>query len=135
MPMEITIAVPTHPVDSFEASYVHLPSEEGSMGVLQNHAPLRCVLDTGIVTCRLPDASERAFFVSGGLAMIADNKVLVLADTAEPAEDIDIERVRAAEERARKRLLDQTSDTDRARAEASLKRSLFRLKANQAAGR
>ena len=133
--MKITIAVPTHPIDSFETSYVHIPSEGGSMGVLQNHAPLRCVLDTGVATCRLPDNSERAFFVSGGLAMIADNKVLVLADTAEPAKNIDIERARAAQERARERLQGQSSDTDRARAEASLKRSLYRLKATEAAGK
>ncbi|MCG3196799.1 MAG: ATP synthase epsilon chain [bacterium] len=135
MPLHFKLAIPSRSIADFEALYVQLPSEEGSMGVLQNHAPLRCVLAPGVVTCKLADNSQKVYAVSAGVASVKHNVVTLLADTAESADSIDSTRARAAEGRARARLESFESGVDRARAEAALARALARIKATQAVAR
>ena len=129
MPVQVIVCVPTHQIAEFEAEYVQLPSAQGSMGVLPNHAPLRCVLEPGIVTCRESANKTSIFSVSTGLAVIEDNVVTILADSAERAEDIDTPRAEAARERAQERIRTIDSSIDYLRAEIALKRSLARLQA------
>jgi len=129
MAIQVTLNIPTHNVADFSAIYVQIPSAEGSMGILKNHAPLRCELIPGTVICRLPDQSLKVFFVSSGLAMVQSNTVTILADTAELADEIDLTRAEAARNRALGRLCEGTMHIDRARAEAALHRSLARLEA------
>ena len=131
MPIQLNLCAPTRQVAEVEAEYIQIPSAQGKMEVLKNHAPLRCVLEPGVVTCRLEDGSERVFAVSSGLAMIRDNRVLVMADAAEKGEDIDVARAEAAMERARERLHRMGHGVDLARAEAALKRALARLEATR----
>ncbi len=135
MPLHFKLAIPSRSLADFPAEYVQLPSAEGSMGVLQNHAPLRCVLAPGVVTCRLPDHTRRVYAVSSGVASVRNNVVTLLADTAEAAESIDTARARAAEGRARARLQSFESGVDRARAEAALARALARIKSSQSIDR
>jgi F-type H+-transporting ATPase subunit epsilon len=116
-------------VAKVEAEYVQIPSAEGMMGVLPNHAPLRCVLQPGIVTCRMADNSEELYTVSTGLATVRNNEVVVLADAAEKGDEIDLERAAAAKERAQQRLHTMDRSVDRDRAELALKRSLIRMSA------
>ena len=101
------------------------------MGVLPNHAPLRCVLEPGIVSCRKSDNSEEIFAVSTGLAMIRNDEVVVMADAAERGDQIDLERARASEQRARERLHAMDSSIDIDRAEIALKRALVRMQARE----
>lgn len=70
----------------------------------------------------------RRAFISGGFAEVSDNRVIVLADAAELAEEIDVLRARAAKERAERRLRERKADLDFQRASAALQRAIYRLK-------
>ncbi len=130
MPLQVNLCIPTQPLANLTAIYVQLPSAAGSMGILPSHAPLRCELAPGVVVCRLTDETERVFSVSSGLAVIRNNTVTILADTAEDAQNIDTSRAQAARERALRRLGgDEAGMIDRVRAEAALRRALARLDA------
>jgi F-type H+-transporting ATPase subunit epsilon len=96
------------------------------LGILPSHAPLVTSLQAGSLRVKR-DGSEDDFFVSGGFLEIREDHVKVLADSAERGTEIDLERAEAARERAESRLRDE-STVDRARAAASLQRSLTRLK-------
>ena len=102
------------------------PGSLGELGVLPNHAPLITSLQPGELRVK-SGGSEDDFFVSGGFLEVQSDQVTVLADAAERDSEIDLERAETARQRARERL-DQATDADRARAQASLSRSLGRLK-------
>jgi F-type H+-transporting ATPase subunit epsilon len=104
---------------------VNLPLENGSIGVLANHAPLMGAVVDGVVTCA-SDEGEYVIAVGIGVVNIVNNAVTVLSRTAEEAEDIDLARAEAAEKRARERLAAKNADTNAARAEAALHRAVAR---------
>ena len=104
---------------------VNLPLENGSIGVLANHAPLMGAVVDGIVTAA-SDEGEYVIAVGIGVVNIVNNEVTVLSRTAEEAENIDLARAEAAEKRARERLAAKNADTDAARAEAALHRAVAR---------
>ena len=104
---------------------VNLPLENGSIGVLANHAPLMGAVVDGIVTAA-SDEGEYVIAVGIGVVNIANNEVTVLSRTAEEAENIDLARAEAAEKRARERLAAKNADTDASRAEAALHRAVAR---------
>ena len=135
MPVELNLSVPARQVAKLTAEYIQIPSAQGKMGVLTNHAPLRCVIDPGVITCKRKDETVQVFAVSGGLAVVGNNEVTVLVDSAEPAEDVDSKRAAAARERAMERLRSMNAEIDHVRAEAALKRALARLQAAGLAGR
>lgn len=74
---------------------------------------------------------EIALVVTGGFLEVRPDRVIVLADAAERAEEIDLARAEAARKRAQERLVNQTEDVDRARAEAALRRSIARIQVAQ----
>jgi F-type H+-transporting ATPase subunit epsilon len=99
----------------------------GEFGILPNHIPFLTTLQPGELRYR-KDGQLEYMAVTGGFAEISDNKVTVLAEAAEKAREIDIDRARRAKERAEKRLaMAKTEAIDYLRAEAALKRSLVRL--------
>ena len=100
---------------------------EGQLAVLPNHAPLLTILQPGELVIR-KDGEEFLMAVSGGFLEVRDNKVIVLADTAERAEEIDIARAEEAKHRAEELLATRPPDMDLAAAEAALRRSMARLK-------
>ena len=104
---------------------VNLPLENGSIGVLANHAPLIGAVVDGVVTCA-SDEGEYVIAVGIGVVNIVNNEVTVLSRTAEEAENIDLARAEAAEKRARERLAAKNADTDASRAEAALHRAVAR---------
>ena len=104
---------------------VNLPLENGSIGVLANHAPLMGAVVDGVVTCA-SDEGEYVIAVGIGVVNIVNNEVTVLSRTAEEAANIDLTRAEAAEKRARERLAAKNADTDAARAEAALHRAVAR---------
>ena len=134
MPLQLKLSVPTKEVADMTVEYVQLPSEEGSMGVLQNHAPLRAALEPGVLTARDLEHKNHYFFVSSGLAMIQDNVVTILADSAERAEDIDEARAQAAADRARERIGNPSPEIDIRRAEIALARAIARMNAKHKLG-
>ncbi|MBC7223155.1 MAG: F0F1 ATP synthase subunit epsilon [Anaerolineae bacterium] len=120
---------------SGEVDLVLAPGIEGQLGILPNHAPLITALLPGELIVRQGD-EEIVFAVGGGFLEVVHNKVTVLADSAERAEEIDVERALAAKRRAEERLAQRRAeDIDHARAEAALRRAMARLRAAEYAKR
>ncbi|MGH2542029.1 MAG: F0F1 ATP synthase subunit epsilon [Ardenticatenaceae bacterium] len=78
---------------------VILPGTEGELGILPRHTPLLTALKPGVIVIR-KDGNDEVFAVGGGFADVRPNKVTVLAQSAEHAEEIDVERAEAARQRA-----------------------------------
>ena len=114
-------------VYSDEVDVVVAPGIEGQLAILPNHAPLMTMLQPGELMVR-KDGEEQSIFVSGGFLEVQGNKVTVLADTAERAEEIDTARAEEARLRAEQMITMPPSEADHARAQAELLRSLMRLR-------
>lgn len=114
-------------VYSDEVDIVVAPGTEGQLGILPNHAALMTMLQPGELLVRKA-GEETVMAVTGGFLEVFENRVTVLADTAERAEEIDMARAEAARKRAEERLKVRAPDTDLARAQAALLRALARLK-------
>jgi F-type H+-transporting ATPase subunit epsilon len=110
-----------------EVDIVIAPGIVGQLAILPHHAPLMTMLEPGEL-CVRKGAEENFIAISGGFLEVLDNRVVILADAAERAEDIDLARATAAKERAQQGLKSSVSEVDHARAEAALRRSLARLK-------
>lgn len=128
MPIHCDIVTQERMVYSGEVDYVSLPGTEGMMGVLPNHAPLLTALDFGEVMVRVK-GDEEFFAIGGGFAEIRPDRVVVLADSAEQAEEIDLERAQQARERAEEAMATGVRvDAERyAQIEAALKRAQIRI--------
>lgn len=112
---------------------VEIPGEDGYFGVLPGHAPLLAALQPGELWYRR--GGQRHFaFVAGGFAEVLPDRVAILAQVAEKAEEIDIQRAEASKRRAEDRLARPTSDLDTARARVALLRSLMRLQVSARRG-
>lgn len=125
--LRLEIVTPDRLVLSEDVDYVGAPGYDGEFGILPNHIPFLAALQIGPLHYNI-GGQTRYVFISGGFAEISDNKVTVLAEAAERAEDIDIDRARQAKERAEQRMSMEMDSVDYARARASLARSLHRLK-------
>ncbi|MDP7618663.1 MAG: F0F1 ATP synthase subunit epsilon [Dehalococcoidia bacterium] len=112
-----------------DVDLVVLPGIDGQLGVLPRHAPTVTALQAGEVVAR-KSGEEALIAVTGGFVQVSPESVVVLADAAEHAEEIDIERAQAARDRAQQRVEERPpmTDVDVARAESALARSLIRLK-------
>lgn len=115
-------------VFSEDVDIVIAPGSEGELGILPRHAALMTTLQPGALRARI-GVDEIDLAIGGGFLEVRDNRVLVLADSAERAEEIDTERARAAEERARQLLAERSTQTvDLLQVEGALRRSQIRLK-------
>ena len=153
--IQLVIVTPERHLLSFSVSEVTLPGADGELGVLPGHAPLITELGIGELTYRgtyeTPSATtdetgEQEFrppdwrphvAIIRGFAEVLGDRVTVLAETAERPEEIDIERAKAALERAEKRIAAGAGaqDIDWDRATGALQRALVRLKVAEYAPR
>lgn len=112
-----------------DASSIIAPGMLGYLGVLTDHAPLITPLVSGKLQVRDANGQESEYFISGGFLEVSNNVATILADAIEKPDDIDIERAKASEQRARERLSQSSRpNIDTARAEVALKRALWRQK-------
>jgi F-type H+-transporting ATPase subunit epsilon len=126
--IRLDIVTAERAVYSEDVEMVIAPGVEGQLGILPHHAPLMTMLEPGELIVR-KGAEEFSLAVSGGFLEVRPDRVIVLADSAERAEEIDIARAEEAKRRAEQRLVERyVPDVDAARVEASLRRSLIRLK-------
>ena len=127
--IKFEIATAERVIYSDDVDIVIAPGIEGQMAILPSHAPLLTMLQSGELVVR-KEGEETAIFVSGGFLEVMQNRVTVLADTAERAEEIDVERAEEAKRRAEERLKDKEylPEMDLARAEVALRRALTRIK-------
>ncbi len=110
-------------VESFSA-----PGTLGGFQVLYNHAPLLSSVRTGVVKIVEPGGNEFVYATSGGFVEVRDNHVILLAETAERSDEIDVKRAQSARARSLERLEHRTAELDTDRARASLARAQNRLK-------
>jgi F-type H+-transporting ATPase subunit epsilon len=124
--IKLDIVTAERVVFSEDVDVVLAPGVEGQLGVLPHHAPLMTILEPGELLVR-KGGEEFLMAVSGGFLEVRPDRIIVLADTAERAEEIDIARAEEAKQRAKRWLKEGIPDVDRARAEAALRRALVRL--------
>lgn len=128
--LQLEIVTPDKVVLSETVDYVGAPGFEGEFGILPNHIPFLAALRIGTLYYKVSGKAHNVF-VSGGFAEISDNKVSILAESAERAEDIDVERARKAKERAEARITQSRDKIDFARAQAALQRAVQRMGAGK----
>ena len=121
----LEIVTPDRSLVREEVDEVELPGSEGYFGVLPGHTPLLSMLKVGELWYRL-GGERRYLAVAGGFVEVLPDRVTVLADIGERAEDIDIARAEAAKRRAEERLT-KAIDVDIERARVALLKSLIRL--------
>ena len=114
-------------VFSEEVDIVVAPGIEGQLGVLPHHAPLMTILEAGELLAR-KGGEEFSMAIAGGFLEVRPDRIIVLADAAERAEEIDSVRAEEAKRRAQERISQHAPGVDMGRAEAALRRSLARLK-------
>lgn len=126
--LELEIATPTRLVVADTVDEVVVPGIEGYFGVLPGHAPFLTTLGIGELTYR-QGREERHLAISGGFAEVRNDKVIILADSAEAPEEIDRTRAEKARDRAEARLAGRggQDEIDYARAMATLARAMTRL--------
>ncbi len=104
------------------------PGVVGGFQVLRSHAPLLSNVGVGEVKIVDMEGKELHYATSGGFVEVHDNKVIMVAETAERADEIDVSRAQAARERAQKRLVEKQVETDVERAKVALHRAVNRLR-------
>ena len=126
--LNLEIVTAERVVYSDEVELIVAPGIEGEMALLPSHAPLMTMLQPGELLVR-KGGEDSSIFVSGGFFELMNDKVTILADSAERADEIDMTRAEEAKKRAEEKMELRTQvDIDAARAEAALRRSLMRLK-------
>jgi len=113
-------------VYSEDVDVVIAPGVEGQLGILPHHTPLMTTLQPGELQVR-KGGEELFLAISGGFLEVRPDRVIVLADTAERVEEIDVARAEEAKRRAEERLREHPPGLDTAQAEAALHRALTRL--------
>ncbi len=132
--LQLEVVTPEHAVLTDTVDDVVIPAVEGDMDVLPGHLPIVTMLDVGQMTVR-KDNDERLFLIDRGYAEVVDDRVTVLTESCEGADDIDIEQARRILEEAREELseLEELSQSERVEEELfekhrqSLKRQRMRL--------
>lgn len=130
--LTLDIVAPDKRVFQGLVTRIRAPGTQGSFEVRFNHAPMIATLEVGPIILTLPDAQKLTFATSGGFLEVIGNVGTVLAETAEPASKIDVDRARAAEQRALERLRTADESVDRLRAERALERARNRLRIGMA---
>jgi F-type H+-transporting ATPase subunit epsilon len=123
----LEIVTPERKVYAEEVNMIIAKGAEGELGILPNHIPLVTPLKVAPVTVKKAGRQDSYIAVNGGFMEVRKNKVVILAESAELPEQIDIERAKAAKERAEQRLASKKDDIDFRRAEIALQRALNRI--------
>jgi len=127
--IRLEVVTPEKYVVDEEVQIAVAPGSLGEFGVLIGHTPFLTTLKTGVMHYTDASGAQRYVFVSGGFAEALPDKLTVLAESAERRKDIDVNRAKAAMERAQERLAQsKAEDIDFNRAKAALERSLHRIK-------
>ena len=131
--IQLDIVTPERAVLSEAVDEVILPGVEGYLGVRPGHAPLLTTLKVGEILTR--KGNERSHLaVSWGFVEVLPDRVSILAETAERAEQIDLDRAVRAKERAEQRLKSPDPDVDFHRAQVALEKALIRIQVASKAG-
>jgi F-type H+-transporting ATPase subunit epsilon len=128
MPLQLQIVTPERQVYSDTVDSVQLPGSEGELGVLPHHAPLVSTLGVGELRFR-KDGTEESFAIVGGFLQVRPDRVVVLAETADLASDIDLEKAQEARREAERALESGFHEgADLSAARAQLQQALLRIR-------
>lgn len=108
--IEVELVSAERRVWSGDASFVLARTTEGEIGILPHHAPLLGILVNGVVTIRVMDGSVVTAAVHGGFLSLANNRVSILAEVAELASEIDLDRAREALSRLASEAVDEMAE-------------------------
>ena len=128
MPIRCDVVSVERIVFSDDVDMVLAPGIEGMLGILPHHAPLMTALVPGEIVIHKAGQEDVLLAVGGGFMEVRPDRVTVLADSAERAEEIDVARAEAARQSAHQLLSGRPSGADIVRAENALRRSQIRLK-------
>jgi F-type H+-transporting ATPase subunit epsilon len=127
MAITLDIVTPERRVLSVTCDEVRAPGAQGGFGIRLDHEPFMTALEPGRLTY-VEGGREHHYAIGGGFLQVADNRVIVLADTAEAASDIDVERARRAFQDAQDRLFKLTEQDEHYQGEwARVRRATARL--------
>ena len=124
--IELEVATPDRELVREEVGEVQVPGKDGYLGILPGHAPLLGLLGTGFLSYTT-GTRKRYLSINGGFLEVLPDHVRVLADTAERAEEIDVERAKAAFKRAQDQMTNPSIGIDPAVALAALMRAQTRI--------
>jgi F-type H+-transporting ATPase subunit epsilon len=124
----LDLVTPERLLFSEQVQAVRAPGVEGSFGVLSGHAPMLTELQIGLIKVTLPDHSEAFIATAGGFMQVTRQRVIILADSAELSEEIDVERARRAADRARRHLEVKEGDVHAEEARLALERARNRIR-------
>ncbi len=127
MPIHLEIVTAERTVLSDDVDQINAPGADGRMGILPRHEPLMTTLIPGELTI-IKSGASTPFAISGGFMEVLPDRVTILADTAERADEIDEERADSARRRAEDLLRERRSEQDMMLAEAQLRRAMIRLR-------
>jgi F-type H+-transporting ATPase subunit epsilon len=131
MPLHLEVITPERKVYEDDVDMVVAPASEGYVGILPHHVPLFTTLGPGQFKVK-KGGVEEVLAVFGGFMDVRSDRVVVLTDAAEPAEEIDATRAQEARERAQQVLAaGPASAADEQRARAELQRALVRLRVSE----
>jgi F-type H+-transporting ATPase subunit epsilon len=126
--LTLDIISPAEKVFSGEINSVILPGTLGSFQVLKNHAPLVSSFEIGLIRIQ-KDSEELEYSTSGGIFEVKNNKAIILAETIESKEEIDLERARISKERAEQILkIAEARNDEIEEAKISLQRAINRIR-------
>ena len=128
--IRLDIVTAEQQVYSDEVDVIVAPGIEGELAILPHHTPLMTTLQPGELRVK-QGGQEFSLAVSGGFLEVRPDRVTILADAAERAEEIDIARAEEAKRRAEEQLGRPATEVDSVRAEAALRRSLIRIKVGE----
>jgi F-type H+-transporting ATPase subunit epsilon len=126
------LVAPERLLASIEADMVVIPGADGDFGVLPLHAPVMSLLRPGVIAVYQGDRVDRRLFVDGGFAEVNERGCIVLAERAEPLEDIQLEAARQDLRDAEEDLADAKTDAERGRCERLVEVARARVEAVEA---
>jgi F-type H+-transporting ATPase subunit epsilon len=128
MPLQLEIVTPEKLAFADEVDSVVLPGSEGELGVLPHHAPLISTLGAGELRLR-KGGEEESFAIVGGFVQVLPDKVVVMAETADIASEIDLDKAQEARRRAEEALESgYVEGADLSAARAQLQQALIRIR-------
>jgi F-type H+-transporting ATPase subunit epsilon len=125
---KLEIITPRRVIFSGDVLSFSAPGVVGGFQVLYNHAPMLAAIGIGEAKLRDDAGNEIRYATSGGFVDVLQNQVTVLAETAERSDEIDLQRAKAAKDRADKRLQERLQNTDFDRARVALARAINRIR-------
>ena len=125
-PFRLEVVTAERELYSDDVDQLIAPSRQGQVTILPNHAPLLSQLESGLLEYRV-GGEDQALAVTGGFMEVMGNRAVILADSAERAEEIDEARAQAAFDKAEERMASRDTDIDFERAVQQLARARTRL--------